>query len=126
MRLLHSVRNDRRGTLLAMTRAEARTRRLLHFVRNDNTKKFTRGKPGILLGMTKMVTKGLDSESDRKGWMVEPCLVKRLLARLAGLEPATRGLGNRCSILLSYRRIRAIIFSLSPDCNGMNAGFYEM
>jgi hypothetical protein len=27
--------------------------------------------------------------------------------RLAGLEPATRGLGNRCSILLSYRRIKA-------------------
>ena len=32
-------------------------------------------------------------------------MVKRLLVRLAGLEPAARGLGNRCSIHLSYRRI---------------------
>ena len=28
--------------------------------------------------------------------------------RLAGIEPATFGLGNRCSILLSYRRIEPI------------------
>ncbi len=27
------------------------------------------------------------------------------LVRLAGLEPAAYGLGNRCSIQLSYRRI---------------------
>ncbi len=32
-------------------------------------------------------------------------LVQRLLVRLAGLEPAARGLGNRCSIHLSYRRM---------------------
>lgn len=40
---------------------------------------------------------------------MKPFIVKRLLARLAGLEPATRGLGNRCSIHLSYRRIRGMI-----------------
>ncbi len=28
------------------------------------------------------------------------------MVRLAGLEPAAHGLGNRCSIHLSYRRIR--------------------
>ena len=27
------------------------------------------------------------------------------MVRLEGLEPPTRGLGNRCSILLSYRRM---------------------
>ena len=29
----------------------------------------------------------------------------KTLVRLAGLEPAARGLGNRCSIHLSYRRM---------------------
>ena len=37
--------------------------------------------------------------------MVKAFVVGRLLVRLAGLEPAARGLGNRCSIHLSYRRI---------------------
>src|SRR5918992_4214573 len=34
---------------------------------------------------------------------------RRRMARPAGLEPATPGLGNRCSILLSYGRKRSIL-----------------
>ena len=30
--------------------------------------------------------------------------------RLAGIEPAARGLGGRCSVLLSYRRILWVVF----------------
>jgi 5-methylcytosine-specific restriction protein A len=34
---------------------------------------------------------------------------------LAGLEPATRGLGNRCSIRLSYRGLYSAGFRISPS-----------
>ena len=33
---------------------------------------------------------------------------KRVLAGLAGFEPTTRGLENRCSILMSYRPLSQI------------------
>src|SRR5688572_29137596 len=38
------------------------------------------------------------------------------LVRPAGLEPATPGLGNRCSILLSYGRSARQILSYSGPC----------
>jgi len=44
--------------------------------------------------MTKMVTNGGNLKSGQREWVVKLFMVKRLLARLAGLEPATRGLGN--------------------------------
>ena len=37
---------------------------------------------------------------------------KRKLVRPAGLEPATPGLGNRCSILLSYGRATVILLEI--------------
>ncbi len=43
--------------------------------------------------------------------MLKPLSV---LARLAGLEPATCGLEVRCSIQLSYRRIMLLLLSKSP------------
>jgi hypothetical protein len=42
----------------------------------------------------------------QKGFRAKINQEKDLRVRLAGLEPATHGLGNRCSIHLSYRRIR--------------------
>ena len=39
------------------------------------------------------------------------------VVRLAGLEPATPGLGNRCSIHLSYRRTLRILFDLACKIN---------
>lgn len=45
-------------------------------------------------------------------WVIEVCMVgdfsalfDRFMVGLAGLEPAARGLGNLCSIRLSYRPI---------------------
>jgi len=34
---------------------------------------------------------------------MEPFTIKKLLARLAGLEPATRGLGNQIPLILIAR-----------------------
>ena len=42
------------------------------------------------------------------------------MVRLAGLEPATHGLGNRCSIHLSYRRIQLGIQWLHAVANAVN------
>jgi hypothetical protein len=39
------------------------------------------------------------------------------MVRLAGLEPATHGLGNRCSIHLSYRRTGLKIPDLAANSN---------
>jgi hypothetical protein len=36
-------------------------------------------------------------------WLIKE---EKNLVRLEGLEPPTRGLGNRCSVHLSYRRMR--------------------
>jgi integrase len=42
----------------------------------------------------------LDNESEE----LSPCVTTNMSLRPAGFEPATSGLGNRCSILLSYER----------------------
>ena len=50
----------------------------------------------------------------------QKCLrTPRWVARLAGVEPAARGFEGRCSIQLSYRRVRAIVpFSDAPAVAG--------
>jgi hypothetical protein len=50
-----------------------------------------------------------------------------MVVRLAGVEPATLGLEVRCSIQLSYRRVRHLRYtnglmcdSLCDSCGGLN------
>ena len=53
-----------------------------------------------------MVTRRREGGTGDEGKKLETRCRKGIrVVRLAGLEPAARGLGNRCSILLSYRRI---------------------
>ena len=41
-----------------------------------------------------------------------------LLVRLGGFEPPTHGLGNRCSIQLSYKRINVILHNIGGFVKG--------
>src|SRR5262249_18885546 len=46
-----------------------------------------------------------------------------MMVRLAGIEPATLGLEGRCSILLSYRRVRELRYtSQGRLLHGLNSG----
>ncbi len=48
------------------------------------------------------------------------------LARLEGVEPPARGFEGRCSIQLSYRRVRGIVPCAKAPVGGREAGWFAL